>query len=114
MRLDGTIVGKFGRAGKLLKEFGTVNAIDCRIENVLVGEVGNFRVQKLTLRLTRSTCGVRARRMSLACRPVHGSATDTRRLFFFEQHRRLARNVGADPFRVCRGHVTRETWHATR
>src|SRR5215470_10026729 len=28
MRLDGTIVGKFGRAGKLLKEFGTVNAID--------------------------------------------------------------------------------------
>ena len=51
MRLDGTIVGKFGRAGKLLKEFGTVNAIDCRTENVLyVGEVGNFRVQKLTLR----------------------------------------------------------------
>jgi hypothetical protein len=51
MRLDGTIVGKFGRAGKLLKEFGTVNAIDCRSENVLyVGEVGNFRVQKLTLR----------------------------------------------------------------
>jgi hypothetical protein len=50
MRLDGTIVGKFGRAGKLLKEFGTVNAIDCRSENVLyVGEVGNFRVQKLTL-----------------------------------------------------------------
>jgi DNA-binding beta-propeller fold protein YncE len=51
MRLDGSIVGKFGRAGKLLKEFGTVNAIDCRTENVLyVGEVGNFRVQKLTLR----------------------------------------------------------------
>ena len=40
----------FGRAGKLPKEFGTVNAIDCRTENVLyVGEV-NFRVQKLTLR----------------------------------------------------------------
>ena len=51
MRLDGTIVGKFGRAGKLPKEFGTVNAIDCRTENILyVGEVGNFRVQKLTLR----------------------------------------------------------------
>jgi hypothetical protein len=50
MRLDGTMVGKFGRAGKLLKEFGTVNAIDCRTENTLyVGEVGNFRVQKLTL-----------------------------------------------------------------
>jgi DNA-binding beta-propeller fold protein YncE len=51
MRLDGTPIGRFGRAGKLLKEFGTVNAIDCRSETTLyVGEVGNFRVQKLTLR----------------------------------------------------------------
>ena len=50
MRLDGTMIGQFGRAGKLLKEFGTVNAIDCRTENTLyIGEVGNFRVQKLTL-----------------------------------------------------------------
>jgi hypothetical protein len=50
MRLDGTMIGKFGRAGKLLKEFGTVNAIDCRTENTLyIGEVGNFRVQKVTL-----------------------------------------------------------------
>jgi hypothetical protein len=50
MRLDGTMIEKFGRAGKLLKEFGTVNAIDCRTENTLyIGEVGNFRVQKLTL-----------------------------------------------------------------
>jgi hypothetical protein len=51
MRLDGTMVGKFGRAGKLLKEFGSVSAIDCRNETTLyVGEVGNFRVQKLTMR----------------------------------------------------------------
>ena len=51
MRLDGTMIGKFGRAGKLLKEVGTVNAIDCRSENTLyVGEVGNYRVQKLTVR----------------------------------------------------------------
>ena len=50
MRLDGSMMGRFGRAGKLLKEFGTVNAIDCRGENTLyVGEVGNFRVQKLTI-----------------------------------------------------------------
>jgi DNA-binding beta-propeller fold protein YncE len=50
MRLDGTITGKFGRAGKLPKEFGTVNAIDCRSENTLyVGEIGNLRVQKLML-----------------------------------------------------------------
>jgi hypothetical protein len=50
MRLDGTMTGKFGRAGKLLKEFGTVNAIDCRDQNTLyVGEIGNLRVQKLAL-----------------------------------------------------------------
>ncbi len=50
MRLDGTVTGKFGRAGKLPKEFGTVNAIDCRSENTLyVGEIGNLRVQKLAL-----------------------------------------------------------------
>jgi len=50
MHLDGTIVGKFGKAGKLLKEFGTVNAIDCPAENtLLVGEIGNLRVQKLVL-----------------------------------------------------------------
>jgi len=50
MGLDGTVTGKFGRAGKLPKEFGTVNAIDCRTENTLyVGEIGNLRVQKLML-----------------------------------------------------------------
>ena len=50
MELDGRIVGKFGRAGKLSKEFGTVNAIDCRRDNELyVGEIGNWRVQKVTL-----------------------------------------------------------------
>ena len=44
MRLDGTITGK------LPKEFGTVNAIDCSTENTLyVGEIGNLRVQKLVL-----------------------------------------------------------------
>ena len=50
MQLDGTVVGKFGRAGKLPKEFGTTAAIDCRNANTLyVGEVGNLRVQKLML-----------------------------------------------------------------
>ena len=49
--LDGRVVGKFGRAGKLPKEFGLVNSIDCRNENeLLVGELSNWRVQKLTLR----------------------------------------------------------------
>ena len=51
MTLDGRILGKFGRAGKMLKEFGTVNSIDCRTENELyVGELANWRVQKVTLK----------------------------------------------------------------
>jgi hypothetical protein len=50
MELNGKIVGKFGKAGKLPKEFGTVNAISCRSESdLLVGEIGNWRVQRLTL-----------------------------------------------------------------
>jgi hypothetical protein len=48
--LSGKILGKFGRAGKPLKEFGTTNAIDCRSENDLyVGELINWRVQRVTL-----------------------------------------------------------------
>lgn len=51
MELDGKVLGKFGAAGKLVKEFGTTNAIDCRNPNALyVGELTNWRVQKLTLR----------------------------------------------------------------
>jgi DNA-binding beta-propeller fold protein YncE len=50
MELDGRIVGKFGTAGKLLKQLGTVHEIDCRNPNqVFVGELTNWRVQKLTL-----------------------------------------------------------------
>jgi sugar lactone lactonase YvrE len=51
MSLDGKILGKFGHAGKLIKEFGTVNSLDCRTENELyVGETGNWRVQRVTLK----------------------------------------------------------------
>ena len=51
MELDGRIVGKFGRAGRLLKEFSSVHEIDCRKENELyVGEITSWRVQKLTLK----------------------------------------------------------------
>ena len=54
MELDGKIVGKFGRAGRLSKEFNMVNAIDCRSENELfVGELANWRVQKLTLHASK-------------------------------------------------------------
>jgi hypothetical protein len=58
MELDGRVLGKFGRAGKLIKEFGTVNAMDCRNPNLLyVGELTNWRVQKLTLPAAGSSGG---------------------------------------------------------
>ena len=54
MTLDGKILGKFGTAGKLIKEFGSVHEMDCRSETELyVGEITNWRVQKLTLRAAK-------------------------------------------------------------
>jgi len=50
LELSGTVVGRFGKAGRQMKEFDGVNAIDCRTPNQLyVGEMGNWRVQKLAL-----------------------------------------------------------------
>jgi hypothetical protein len=50
MELDGTVLGKFGKAGKQLKEFSTIHAMDCRTDNELVvGEITSWRVQKLLL-----------------------------------------------------------------
>jgi NHL repeat-containing protein len=51
MELDGTIVGKFGKAGKALKEFSTVHEIDCRNPDQLyVAEITAWRAQKIILR----------------------------------------------------------------
>jgi hypothetical protein len=51
LELNGTVVGKFGQAGKGPRDFGSVNAIDCRNANALyVAEAGNWRVTKVTLR----------------------------------------------------------------
>ncbi len=51
VKLNGQVAGKFGRAGKIPGEFSVVNALDCRTENNLfVGEVGNWRATKVTLR----------------------------------------------------------------
>jgi len=53
MELDGRIIGKFGKAGKLIKELGTVHEIDCRNPNeIFAGELTNWRVQKLVLHPT--------------------------------------------------------------
>jgi len=49
--LNGQVVGKFGKAGRMPKEFGITNAIDCRTENsLLIGEIWNWRVQRVTLK----------------------------------------------------------------
>ena len=51
VQLDGKVVGRFGTAGKLPKQFGLANSIDCRIETeLLVGEMTNWRVQKITFK----------------------------------------------------------------
>jgi DNA-binding beta-propeller fold protein YncE len=51
LELDGKVVGKFGKAGRIIKEFASVNALDCRSENELfVGELVSWRVQKVTLK----------------------------------------------------------------
>jgi DNA-binding beta-propeller fold protein YncE len=53
LELDGRIVGRFGKAGTQLKEFGTVHGMDCRRDNeIVVGETYNWRVQKLLLKPT--------------------------------------------------------------
>jgi sugar lactone lactonase YvrE len=53
VRLDGTVVGRFGSAGKRPKEFGLANSLDCRGEDeLLIGEMSNWRVQRV--RLTRA------------------------------------------------------------
>ena len=50
MELDGTVVGKFGKAGKQLKEFATTHGIDCRNENELwISEITAWRAQKIIL-----------------------------------------------------------------
>jgi len=58
MELDGRILGKFGKGGKQLKEFMAVHEIDCRKDNeIYVGEISNWRVQKLTLHPATQSAG---------------------------------------------------------
>jgi DNA-binding beta-propeller fold protein YncE len=50
LSLDGKVLGVLGSSGKQLKQFGWVHEIACPSENELyVGELLNWRVQKLTL-----------------------------------------------------------------
>jgi hypothetical protein len=50
LKLDGTVVGWFGRSGKQLKQFGWVHELACPSENeIYAAEILNWRVQKLLL-----------------------------------------------------------------
>jgi len=50
LNLDGTAVGRFGKAGKAVKEFASAHALDCRNPNeIYVAELTSWRVQKVTL-----------------------------------------------------------------
>jgi len=62
MELDGTIVGKFGKAGKGLGEFSTVHEIDCRNPNELfVSEISAWRAQKIILNPQKPTTAAGAK-----------------------------------------------------
>ena len=54
MELDGTIIGKFGRAGKAPGEFATIHQMDCRDPNVIyTAEINDWRSQKILLKGAR-------------------------------------------------------------
>jgi hypothetical protein len=56
MELDGTIIGKFGRAGKAAGEFATIHQMDCRDPNVIyTAEINNWRSQKILLKTATTT-----------------------------------------------------------
>jgi len=51
MELDGTILGRFGHAGKMPGAFQVVHMMDCRNPNeIIVAEIESWRVQKLLLK----------------------------------------------------------------
>ena len=51
MELDGTILGKFGKAGKDLVSYSTIHELDCRNPNELYSaEITAWRVQKIVMK----------------------------------------------------------------
>ena len=48
---SGTIVGKFGRAGKAVGEFATIHQMDCRDPDMIyTAEINDWRSQKILLK----------------------------------------------------------------
>ena len=60
LELDGTILGKFGHASKEFGGFQVVHMMDCRNPNeIIVGEIESWRVQKLILQPVAKTATAR-------------------------------------------------------
>jgi len=48
MELDGTVIGRFGEAGKDLGDFQTIHGMSCRNPNeIIIAEISAWRVQKI-------------------------------------------------------------------
>lgn len=60
LSLDGKLLGYFGKNGKQLKQFNWIHSIACPSENeIYVGEILTWRVQKLMLKPARATSNSR-------------------------------------------------------
>jgi streptogramin lyase len=60
--LDGKVLGIYGKSGKNLGEFGWIHAIACPSENeIYVGELLNWRVQKLVVKAGQRTSAASGR-----------------------------------------------------
>jgi DNA-binding beta-propeller fold protein YncE len=58
MELNGTVLGRFGKPGKALKEFASIHQLDCRNPNeIYVAEIQGWRVQKIILRPVTTSSG---------------------------------------------------------
>ncbi len=60
MELDGTVLGRFGKAGHAFKEFSSIHQMDCRNpDEIYVAEITAHRVQKIILKpqQTRTSSG---------------------------------------------------------
>jgi hypothetical protein len=56
MELDGTVLGRFGKAGHAFKEFSSIHQMDCRNPNeIYVAEITAWRVQKVLLHPTSTS-----------------------------------------------------------
>src|ERR1044072_7265631 len=71
MELDGTVRGRFGKAGHGPKDFSSIHQMDCRNPNELyVAEITAFRVQKIILKPTQPPTAAQAGGASLFAQSV--------------------------------------------